>query len=79
MSSAEYVLEASLLVRFFYNEIQHYQRTLVALYETLRLADEIDALIPGWPLPKTFWTGISDRGACRHQIRQQPLARPLGR
>ena len=51
MSSAEYVLEASLIVSVFYNEIQHYQRTLVALYETLRLADEIDALIPGWPLP----------------------------
>lgn len=31
--------------------IQHYQKIVVALKETIRLMAESDALIPGWPLP----------------------------
>jgi Type ISP C-terminal specificity domain len=34
-----------------YQEIQHYQKMVVAISETIRLVGEIDALIPGWPLP----------------------------
>ncbi len=33
-----------------WDDIQHYQRIVVALAETIRLMEEIDALIPGWPL-----------------------------
>jgi predicted helicase len=32
------------------NDLQHYQRIVVALRETIRLMAEIDALIPAWPL-----------------------------
>lgn len=28
----------------------HYQQVVVALQETLRLMDEIDEAIPGWPI-----------------------------
>jgi hypothetical protein len=31
-------------------EIAHYQRVVVALSETMRIMQEIDELIPGWPL-----------------------------
>jgi predicted helicase len=34
-----------------YDDIQHYQKVVVALNETIRLMGEVDALIPGWPLP----------------------------
>jgi hypothetical protein len=34
-----------------YDDIQHYQKIVVALNETIRLTAEIDGLIPGWPLP----------------------------
>ncbi len=34
-----------------YDNIQHWQRIVVAIKETFRLMKEIDALIPGWPLP----------------------------
>jgi predicted helicase len=34
-----------------YDDIQHYQKIVVALKETIRLMAEIDALIPSWPLP----------------------------
>lgn len=34
-----------------YDDIQHYQKIVVALKETIRLMAEVDALIPGWPLP----------------------------
>jgi Type ISP C-terminal specificity domain len=34
-----------------YQEIQHYQKMIVAITETIRLMSEIDALTPGWPLP----------------------------
>jgi len=34
-----------------YDDIQHYQKIVVALKETQRLMAEIDALIPSWPLP----------------------------
>lgn len=34
-----------------FDDIQHWQRTAVALTETQRLMREIDELIPGWPLP----------------------------
>lgn len=34
-----------------YDDLQHYQEIIVALSETRRLMAEIDALIPGWPLP----------------------------
>ncbi len=33
-----------------YDEREHYQRMVVALAETIRLMDEIDAAIPAWPL-----------------------------
>ncbi len=33
-----------------YDELIHYQKVIVALRETIRLMDEIDALIPGWPV-----------------------------
>ncbi len=32
-------------------EVLHYQRIVVALRETIRLMDEIDEVIPAWPLP----------------------------
>ncbi|MDH6106233.1 hypothetical protein NWP22_10195, partial [Anabaenopsis tanganyikae CS-531] len=31
-------------------EINHYQKIVVALTETLRLMEEIDGLIPGFPI-----------------------------
>jgi predicted helicase len=33
-----------------FNDIQHYQRIVVALSETRRLMPEIDETLPGWPL-----------------------------
>ena len=33
-----------------WDDIQHYQRVVVALRETMRLMDEIDSVIPSWPL-----------------------------
>lgn len=33
-----------------YDDVRHWQRTVVAINETMRLVKEIDALIPGWPL-----------------------------
>jgi predicted helicase len=33
-----------------YDDVQHWQRIVVALVETMRLTREIDALIPKWPL-----------------------------
>jgi hypothetical protein len=33
-----------------YDDIQHYQKIVVALNETIRLMAKIDALIPSWPL-----------------------------
>jgi predicted helicase len=33
-----------------YDELTHYQKVIVALNETIRLMDEIDDLIPGWPV-----------------------------
>ena len=33
-----------------YDDLTHYQKIVVALKETIRLMEEIDALIPGWPL-----------------------------
>ena len=33
------------------DDIEHYQKIVVALNETIRLMREIDDLIPGWPLP----------------------------
>lgn len=33
-----------------WDDIQHYQRILVAVKETLRLMEEIDEVIPNWPL-----------------------------
>jgi hypothetical protein len=32
------------------DDIQHYQKIIVALNETIRLMDEIDASIPAWPI-----------------------------
>ena len=34
-----------------YDDVQHWQRIVVAIKETMRITAEIDALIPGWPLP----------------------------
>jgi hypothetical protein len=28
----------------------HYQKVIVALKETMRLMEEIDRIIPGWPM-----------------------------
>jgi len=33
-----------------YADIQHYQKIIVSLSETIRLMSEIDAAIPAWPL-----------------------------
>lgn len=33
-----------------YDELTHYQKIIVALKETIRLTQEIDALIPAWPV-----------------------------
>ena len=33
-----------------YEDIQHYQKTVVALNETIRLMTEIDKSIPRWPI-----------------------------
>ncbi|MDD5288187.1 MAG: hypothetical protein PHY28_03645, partial [Dehalococcoidales bacterium] len=33
-----------------YDELTHYQKIIVALKETMRLMEEIDELIPRWPL-----------------------------
>lgn len=33
------------------DDIDHYQKIVVALNETIRIMAEIDAIIPGWPLP----------------------------
>jgi len=33
-----------------YNELTHYQKIVVVIKETIRLMEEIDNLIPGWPL-----------------------------
>lgn len=33
-----------------YDEIQHYQKMIVAIDETIRLMKDIDGLIPSWPL-----------------------------
>jgi len=33
-----------------YDDIQHYQKIVVALSETIRLMSEIDNLIPSWPI-----------------------------
>ena len=33
-----------------FEDILHYQRIVVALTETQRFIQEIDAIIPGWPL-----------------------------
>lgn len=33
-----------------WNDIQHYQRMIVAITQTIRIVSGIDALIPAWPL-----------------------------
>ncbi len=33
-----------------YDELTHYQKVIVALKKTIRLMEEIDELIPGWPM-----------------------------
>ncbi|WP_332445397.1 type ISP restriction/modification enzyme [Dehalococcoides mccartyi] len=33
-----------------YDELIHYQKVIVSLKETMRLMEEIDELIPGWPM-----------------------------
>ena len=33
-----------------YDDIQHYQKIVVALNETTRLMGELDALVPRWPI-----------------------------
>ncbi len=33
-----------------YDDLTHYQKTITALYHTIRIMQEIDALIPKWPL-----------------------------
>jgi hypothetical protein len=36
--------------RLSFDDIIHYQKIVVALKETMRLMEEIDALIPSWPI-----------------------------
>jgi hypothetical protein len=33
-----------------YDELRHYQQMVVALQETMRVMDDVDAVIPGWPV-----------------------------
>ena len=33
-----------------HDDIEHYQRVVVALKETMRIMEEIDKIIPGWPI-----------------------------
>ena len=33
-----------------FDDLFHYQKIVVALKETMRLMDEIDGLIPAWPI-----------------------------
>ena len=33
-----------------YDDLTHYQKIIVALHHTIRIMQEIDALIPKWPL-----------------------------
>ena len=33
-----------------YDDIQHYQKIIVALNETIRIMAEIDKVIPSWPI-----------------------------
>ena len=35
---------------YFGDDIQHYQKIVVAIKETMRLIKEIDGLIPKWPI-----------------------------
>ena len=38
----------------FYRDQRHYQQVVAALSETMRLMDEIDAVIPAWPQPSSL-------------------------
>ena len=40
------------------DDIQHWQRVVVALGETRRLMDEIDVLIPEWPMQCKQWDDL---------------------
>jgi len=42
-----------------YDELTHYQRAVVALNETIRLMEEIDGLIPKWPIGQRNKLGIN--------------------
>jgi hypothetical protein len=33
-----------------FDDLMHYQKVIVALKETMRLMEEIDRIIPGWPM-----------------------------
>jgi hypothetical protein len=44
-----------------YDDLAHYQKIIVALKETIRLMAEIDAAIPGWPLPGSVQSDL-DKG-----------------
>ena len=33
-----------------YDDLTHYQKVVVALQETIRLMEEVDEAIPGWPI-----------------------------
>jgi hypothetical protein len=33
-----------------FDELEHYQKVMVALNETIRLMQEIDRVIPQWPI-----------------------------
>ena len=33
-----------------FDELRYYQRIVVALQETMRVMDEVDDVIPGWPV-----------------------------
>jgi hypothetical protein len=35
-----------------FDDLFHYQKIVVALRETMRLMEEIDELIPAWPIEK---------------------------
>jgi hypothetical protein len=36
--------------KLFFDKLFHYQKIVVALKETMRLMEEIDDLIPSWPI-----------------------------
>jgi hypothetical protein len=49
-SAVEGYYQYSIGPQVIIDDIIHYQKIVVALKETMRLMEEIDALIPSWPI-----------------------------